>query len=311
MAVCWPEKACERRGERNQPFTGLNPQRNAIIWLVGVGHHICVTLILLPADFKDPAAKHVWFANQLSDNACASQAILNVDIGRELSEFKEYTRRRCLQITFLFVAYPHNHRFKDPRPADIRGADSALATAILDAAKKEKMNRGSNPPLNKRIKTKKSSPEEGDEVTYHFIGYVRQGLGTRWAQVGPVGCGRRVGSDRLDGRRPAGSEDEDVLLAIVDDMYKKASDEWEYWNSEWRQLERRLDEGWQRAVDPTLLTAAADLFDRRGGQKFAPDFASKHDDTGTSTSWCGPPHTSGRSESYILSKNPWLFMKYY
>ncbi|PBK98637.1 cysteine proteinase [Armillaria gallica] len=51
------------------------------------------------SDFKDPAAEHVWFENQISDDACASQAILNilfncsnVDIGRELSEFKEYTR---------------------------------------------------------------------------------------------------------------------------------------------------------------------------------------------------------------------------
>lgn len=38
------------------------------------------------------------------------------------------------------------------------------------------------------------------------------------------------------------------LLAIVDDAYEKASDEWEYWRSERRQLERRLEEGWQKAV---------------------------------------------------------------
>lgn len=52
-----------------------------------------------PADFEDPAAERVWFANQLSDDACASHAILNVllncpdiDIGNELRHFREETR---------------------------------------------------------------------------------------------------------------------------------------------------------------------------------------------------------------------------
>jgi len=51
-----------------------------------------------PADFDDPAAERVWFANQLSDDACATQAILNVvlncpaiDIGDELRNFKAET----------------------------------------------------------------------------------------------------------------------------------------------------------------------------------------------------------------------------
>lgn len=48
-----------------------------------------------PSDFKDPAAERVWFANQLIDDACASQAILNValncpdiDIGEDLKNFR-------------------------------------------------------------------------------------------------------------------------------------------------------------------------------------------------------------------------------
>jgi ubiquitin carboxyl-terminal hydrolase L5 len=51
-----------------------------------------------PTDFDDPAAERVWFVNQLSDDACATQAILNVvlncpaiDIGEELSNFKAET----------------------------------------------------------------------------------------------------------------------------------------------------------------------------------------------------------------------------
>lgn len=51
-----------------------------------------------PKDFLDPAAKDVWFANQLNDNACASLAILNVlfncpeiELGEELMDFKSET----------------------------------------------------------------------------------------------------------------------------------------------------------------------------------------------------------------------------
>lgn len=53
-----------------------------------------------PTDFDDPAAERVWFANQLSDDACASHAILNVvlncpdiDIGDPLRSFKQDTER--------------------------------------------------------------------------------------------------------------------------------------------------------------------------------------------------------------------------
>ena len=53
-----------------------------------------------PGDFKDPAAERVWFANQLIDDACASQAILNValncpdiDIGEDLMQFRTETER--------------------------------------------------------------------------------------------------------------------------------------------------------------------------------------------------------------------------
>lgn len=51
-----------------------------------------------PADFNDPAAENVWFANQLSDDACATHAVLNVilncpgiDVGGELDRFRKDT----------------------------------------------------------------------------------------------------------------------------------------------------------------------------------------------------------------------------
>lgn len=51
-----------------------------------------------PSEFADPAAERVWFAHQLADDACASQAILNVlfncpdvELGDELRAFREDT----------------------------------------------------------------------------------------------------------------------------------------------------------------------------------------------------------------------------
>ncbi|KAK0447444.1 ubiquitin C-terminal hydrolase [Desarmillaria tabescens] len=262
-----------------------------------------------PADFKDPAAEHVWFANQLSDDACASQALLNilfncasVDIGTELREFKEHTKEMSPEMKGLAISNSsliRNAHNSLARPADLRGANNALTTIILDA-EKEKKKRGSNPPPNKRAKTKKppaKKAEEGDEETYHFIGYV-PAYGKVWEldglKSGPLEVGDVAAkTEWMDVVRPAlrtkmrkyGGAGEDggnniqfSLLAIVDDACEKASDEWEYWKSERRQLERRLEEGWQKAVDSALLSAAANVFDGGSGQKFASDFASRRND---------------------------------
>ena len=62
-----------------------------------------------PRDFRDPAAKNVWFANQLSDDACSSQAILNVllncrgvDLGPELKEFAADTEKMSPVVRMCF-----------------------------------------------------------------------------------------------------------------------------------------------------------------------------------------------------------------
>lgn len=50
------------------------------------------------SDFSDPTAQAIWFANQLSDDACATQAILNVllniqdvRLGDKVQSFKDDT----------------------------------------------------------------------------------------------------------------------------------------------------------------------------------------------------------------------------
>lgn len=60
------------------------------------------------ADLDDPSAENVFFANQLSDDACASLALLNtilncpnVDIGDKLREFKEDTLLMSPMVCFI------------------------------------------------------------------------------------------------------------------------------------------------------------------------------------------------------------------
>ncbi|KAG6917208.1 hypothetical protein DXG01_003413 [Tephrocybe rancida] len=154
-----------------------------------------------PADFDDPAAERVWFANQLSDDACASHAILNVllncpdiDLGGELRDFRQDTERMSPVMKGLAITNSpllrkaHNSL---ARPADIRGSLNVIASTTLDEAKaKAKVKatptrkRGTKPPPAKRAKTaaEKPSPskakpkptteDEDEEEVYHFIGYV-------------------------------------------------------------------------------------------------------------------------------------------
>ncbi|KAG6828876.1 hypothetical protein H0H92_006485 [Tricholoma furcatifolium] len=164
-----------------------------------------------PGDFRDPAAERVWFANQLSDDACASHAILNVllncphiSIGEELRSFRSDTEKMSPVMKGLaisnspFLRQAHNAL---ARPADIRGALNSITTITLREAKaKLKPNvasttpaktRGPKSPPSKRPKTAasasskakanlkdkdKAAEDEGEEdekeEVYHFIGYV-------------------------------------------------------------------------------------------------------------------------------------------
>ncbi|KAF8063528.1 ubiquitin C-terminal hydrolase [Lyophyllum atratum] len=204
-----------------------------------------------PAEFDDPTAERVWFANQLSDDACASHAILNVllncpdvDIGDELRRFKHDTEEMSPVMKGLAVTNSpplreaHNSL---ARPADIRGALNAIATTTLDEAKAKakpkpatNTKRGTKPPPAKRAKTAKSatasSPKKGKEKerpeaddaeeAYHFIGYV-PAYGKVWEldglKSGPLEVGELSptsmcsSSSRASPRKPTSSGWMDVV----------------------------------------------------------------------------------------------------
>ncbi|TFK51401.1 cysteine proteinase [Heliocybe sulcata] len=242
----------------------------------------------------DPAAKRVWFANQLSDDACASQAILNVlfncpnvQLGEPLQSFRDETSEMSSVMKGLAIS---NQRFiRDSqnslaRPSDIRGALNAIANTTLAASKAEAKAKQGPPPAKRRktdspdkrkAKAKAKTSAEDEEETYHFIGYV-PAHGKVWEldglKAGPLEVGElsaEPGQSWMDVVRPAlrlkmskYAGEHNIrfnLLAIVDSAYEAASDELELVKRERRALERRLEEvfgnKWTEKVDQTLLSS--------------------------------------------------------
>ncbi|KAI0364650.1 cysteine proteinase [Pilatotrama ljubarskyi] len=238
----------------------------------------------LPSDkeLDDPDARSIWFANQLSDDACASQAILNVllnckriELGPVLTDFAADTKEmspvmRGLAVSNLTLVREAQNSLA--RPSDIRGARQALATAALESAK-SKAKAAASPPSKKR-KTASSSSRSRRKVAsaraddkldaYHYIGYV-PAHGRVWEldglrAAGPLDVGEIDSDDPtsragwMDIVRPvlqrrmqtvlqSGAEHIQYnLLAIVDDPYFRASDELEMLKRERMALERRLRE---------------------------------------------------------------------
>ncbi|KAH9895837.1 cysteine proteinase [Cubamyces lactineus] len=142
-------------------------------------------------DFDDPDARSIWFANQLSDDACASQAILNVllncknvRLGAYLKEFAADTEAmspvmRGLAISNLPLIREAQNSLA--RPSDVRGAWHALVSSALESAK-SKAKAAASPPAKKRRTTSASSRSRhksaasarGEEKldAYHYVGYV-------------------------------------------------------------------------------------------------------------------------------------------
>ncbi|KAJ7176005.1 cysteine proteinase [Mycena filopes] len=266
-----------------------------------------------PSDFEDSAAERVWFANQLSDDACASLAILNIllncsiDIGdSELAAFRRDTESMSPVMKGLAVSSSPfiraAHRAM-ARPPDLRGALYSIATSTLnDAAKKKK-----NPPPAKKpppkpkaasstVKVKKE--ESDDEEAYHFIAYVPS-YGKVWEldglKSGPLEVGElsEENASWMDVVRPAlrmkmqkyggaegGTNIRFSLLAVVDGIFEKASDNLEFLKRERLALQRRMKSGWESMVDSNLLEQAQFAFDSpvgssAPGQTFARDFGSR------------------------------------
>ncbi|KAI0349384.1 cysteine proteinase [Trametes cingulata] len=261
----------------------------------------------LPADeeLDDPDARSIWFANQLSDDACASLAILNVllnckriELGPVLTDFAADTNEmspvmRGLAVSNLTLVREAQNSLA--RPADIRGARQALASAALESAKSKAKAAAASPPSKKRktassssrSKRKAASARADDKLdAYHYIGYV-PAHGRVWElnglrAAGPLDVGEIDSDDPtsragwMDIVRPAlqrrmqtvlqsGAEHIQYnLLAIVDDPYFRASDELEMLKRERTALERRLREsfadGWSDKVDSALLASASEAF---------------------------------------------------
>ncbi|KAF8476990.1 hypothetical protein BDZ91DRAFT_688007 [Kalaharituber pfeilii] len=103
----------------------------------------------------------VWFANQVTDNLCASLAMLNivmncpdVDIGEHLKSFKEFSRDLSPPLRGLALAnfeYLRQYHNAFARKAEMMDADVGL----IEASKK-----------------KRSTEDTEEEEAFHFIAYV-------------------------------------------------------------------------------------------------------------------------------------------
>ncbi|KAF7760868.1 hypothetical protein Agabi119p4_10277 [Agaricus bisporus var. burnettii] len=225
-----------------------------------------------PTDFEDPTAERVWFANQLSDDACATHAILNVlfncpdiQLGMELETFRNETQEfspvmRGLAITNSpLLRRVHNSL---ARPADIRTSLNSIATDTLNSKKKDSQ------PSGRKSRTAKSSratkveegPETEDAPTYHFIGYVLA-LGKVW---------------ELDGLK-SGPLEHCVSRWPISDALMKLTDELEFLKIDKGKLESHMGKGWEQKVDPTLLRESETILEYPvlDGYQHPPGFAAK------------------------------------
>ncbi|KAI0076674.1 cysteine proteinase [Panus rudis PR-1116 ss-1] len=140
-------------------------------------------------DMPDPDAEDIWFANQVSDDACASLAILNiifncrdVELKYDLRHFYEDTAKMSAVMKGLSITncpFIREAQNSLARPADIRAARITIATRTL----KEVEERKKKEAMNKNKSTKKQKPrlsggrrrkstEKARQESYHFIGYV-------------------------------------------------------------------------------------------------------------------------------------------
>lgn len=137
----------------------------------------------------------IWFANQTTNNACATVALLNIlmnardiDLGQQLTEFRERTRSLSTSLrghsisSNAFIRTIHN---SFTRRMDHLNADLCLENEVEDAAK----NSASSSKARKRSNRRRQSTLE---YGYHFIAYVPFD-GHVWELDGLQSCPLKLG----------------------------------------------------------------------------------------------------------------------
>ncbi|PNY24403.1 Ubiquitin carboxyl-terminal hydrolase isozyme L5 [Tolypocladium capitatum] len=151
----------------------------------------------------------IWFANQTTNNSCASVAILNIvmnaddaELGEQLRAFRESTRdlstplrgHRIGSDSFIRAAHNSFVRRVDQLNADLCLANEADAARLKPAGKHGVPKKGKQqqpPPASKKRKRKKKRPSV--DYGFHFIAYVPAG-GHVWELDGMRTKPREIGT---------------------------------------------------------------------------------------------------------------------
>lgn len=200
-----------------------------------------------------------WFASQVTDNACASIALLNiilnaddsqnsnqVDIGEYLRQFREFTadlnhvNRGLALASFDRLHSIHN---KFARAADARDADLQISRLAKEASRK---------------KRRRKEDEGEEEASFHFIAFIPF-EGELWELDGLAGFPKQIGNSnnwienairRIQLRIERYSSDEIRfnLMAVVKDSLYDLRRETRAQDAILRTIEKRLSKissNWQ------------------------------------------------------------------
>ncbi|KAF5003395.1 hypothetical protein FDECE_10052 [Fusarium decemcellulare] len=147
----------------------------------------------------------VWFANQTTDNACATVAMLNIvmnaegiDLGDKLQDFKNSTKdlntalrgRQLSKNTFIRTIHNSFTRRMDHLNADLALENEASEAKSSKARRRAAPKKGRKAPRKKKVRS---------DYGFHFIAYVPAG-GHVWELDGLQSKPHRLAhSFRLDG----------------------------------------------------------------------------------------------------------------
>ena len=172
-----------------------------------------------------------------------------------------------------------------------KAIEKKISEAKPPPAKRAKTTSPTKPrkTTNKGKEKEQNADKEEEEETYHFIGYV-PAYGKVWEldglKSGPLEVGElpedsssstttsskdpnrgwmdvvrpalRMKMEKYGGSGCDGSNIRFSLLAIVDDLFQKASDELELLKREKIALERRMESGWETSVSSTYIHRESD-----------------------------------------------------